>query len=215
MALSTVLATDNSRVSYAADFLSKKEADEVFAYLQTLPFRKTEISMFGKKVVVKRRTYAFATKEKYARYRYSGTENRAKVPMPGPIKKLQKKIKKAYGFKTNYVFLNEYPDATSGIGAHADDEPGIEAGSDIIGLSFGRSAPFVFHPKKGGKKAGQQVLTHGSVAVMSGQCQNEFKHSIPAEKKPISSKYPPADVGLSEPTNIRFSLTFRKNVAAK
>ena len=208
-----ILTTKQSAVSYDASFMKKAEADEVFKFLCTLPFRTETVKMFGKKIAVKRRTYAFATKRKYAAYRYAGTENRAKVPMPLMIKKLRKKINRRLGIKTNYVFLNEYPDATAGIGAHSDDEPGIVPDSAIVGLSFGRSAPFVFHPKGGGKKVAQQVLEHGSAAIMSGKCQSEFKHSIPACAKPISAKYPPTNVGLAGPTNTRFSLTFRKNTA--
>jgi len=212
MPLTPVLTTGKSTVSYDAAFLTEQEAQDAFAYLETVPVRSETVVMWGKRITVRRRTYAFATRDKYSRYRYAGTENRAKAPMPPVIDAMRKKIKRVYGIKTNYVFLNEYADATVGIGAHADDEPGIEPDSDIVGVSLGRSAPFVFHPKRGGRRVAQQVLEHGSAAVMSGKCQSEFKHSIPATSKP---RFPPVDVGLDEPTNKRYSLTFRLNKATR
>lgn len=210
----TVLSTQTSSVTYIQDFLSKRKANRLYKFVFKLPLKRETVRVFGKLHEPRRSVTAFATKERYAGYRYAGTENRAKVPMPGPLNKLRKSIKRRLGFNANYVFLNMYPDATAGIGSHADDEPGIVVGSDIVGVSLGRSASFVFHPKKGGKKVGEQVLVHGSAAIMSGNCQMEFKHSVPAEKNPISKKHPPVDVGLEQPTNIRFSLTFRKNVAS-
>ncbi len=195
------------QVTFHRTFLSKGEADELFQFCTMFPVHAKPVRMVRRQNTVRHRTCAFATKKKYATYKYTSTERPADVPMPGPIKKLCKQLRVQYpSTHFNYVCLTKYEDQPCGTEPHSDDDPGIVEHSDIAEISVGRDARIVFQRKRGRQFVDSQRLHHGSLIVMRDKCQVEYKHSICN-----LSNYSPVDVGLAEQADIRFSLTFRQN----
>lgn len=91
----------------------------------------------------------------------------------------------------NAVLCNLYRDGNDSVGLHADAEP--EMGPVIASLSLG--APRLFRLKRKGEGVVfSEKLSHGSLLIMAGNTQNEFRHEVP--KAP----------GVMQP---RINLTFR------
>jgi alkylated DNA repair dioxygenase AlkB len=92
----------------------------------------------------------------------------------------------------NAVLCNLYRDGSDSVGWHADAEP--EMGPVIASLSLG--APRLFRLKQTqGKLLFSKSMPHGSLLIMGGDTQRNFRHEVP--KQP----------GITEP---RINLTFRR-----
>ena len=85
------------------------------------------------------------------------------------------------------------------IGAHSDDEKDIIRRSPIITISLGETRTFRITPKREAPIKKNSILdlplVDGTIAIMSGRFQSEFKHAVP--------KQPSA-------TGRRISITIRK-----
>jgi|SRR5882672_1342453 len=92
----------------------------------------------------------------------------------------------------NAVLCNLYRDGSDSVGLHADAEP--EMGPVIASVSLGAERCFRLK-RKDGNVAFSQRLPHGSLLIMAGKTQQDFKHEVPKEP------------GVSQP---RINLTFRR-----
>jgi alkylated DNA repair dioxygenase AlkB len=92
----------------------------------------------------------------------------------------------------NAVLCNLYRNGNDSVGLHADAEP--EMGPVIASLSLGAERLFRLKGKDG-KVTLSHMLPHGSLLIMAGATQKNFKHDAP--KQP----------DITEP---RINLTFRR-----
>jgi alkylated DNA repair dioxygenase AlkB len=92
----------------------------------------------------------------------------------------------------NAVLCNLYRNGNDSVGLHADAEP--EMGPVIASVSLGIERLFRLKGKNGGVAFAER-LPHGSLLIMAGQTQNNFKHEVPKEP------------GITQP---RINLTFRR-----
>ena len=92
------------------------------------------------------------------------------------------------------VLVNYYPDGSSKINFHSDDEDDIEDNSFIFTLSFGHSRTIIFRTLERKKHVAKISLKDRSILLFSKASQHLFQHAIQHE------------TGVSE----RISLTFRK-----
>lgn len=92
----------------------------------------------------------------------------------------------------NAVLCNLYRGGSDSVGLHADDEP--EMGPVIASVSLGAERLFRLR-RKDGSIAFSERLSHGSLLIMAGHTQENFKHELP--KQP----------GITQP---RLNLTFRR-----
>ena len=92
----------------------------------------------------------------------------------------------------NAVLCNLYRNGNDSVGLHADAEP--EMGPVIASVSLGAERLFRLKEKKNGAVAFAERLPHGSLFIMAGNTQKNFKHEVPKE----------LDVALP-----RINLTFR------
>lgn len=78
----------------------------------------------------------------------------------------------------NAVLCNLYRDGNESVGLHADAEP--DMGPVIASLSLG--AERLFRLKgNGGAIAFSEKMPHGSLLIMAGRTQKNFKHDVPKE----------------------------------
>jgi len=91
----------------------------------------------------------------------------------------------------NAVLCNLYRNGNDSVGLHADAEP--EMGPVIASVSLGAERLFRLKGENG-TVAFAERLPHGSLFIMAGETQKNFKHEVPKEP----------DVGLP-----RINLTFR------
>jgi alkylated DNA repair dioxygenase AlkB len=92
----------------------------------------------------------------------------------------------------NAVLCNLYRDGNGSVRLHADDEP--EMGPVIASVSLGADRLFLLR-RKDGSVAFSERLPHGSLLIMAGDTQKNFKHEVPKEP------------GITLP---RINLTFRR-----
>jgi alkylated DNA repair dioxygenase AlkB len=91
----------------------------------------------------------------------------------------------------NAVLCNLYRNGNDSVGLHADAEP--EMGPVIASVSLGAERLFRLKAKNGAVAFAER-LPHGSLFIMAGRTQQNFKHEVPKEP----------DVALP-----RINLTFR------
>jgi alkylated DNA repair dioxygenase AlkB len=92
----------------------------------------------------------------------------------------------------NAVLCNLYRDGNDSVGLHADAEP--EMGPVIASVSLGAERLFKLR-RKDGSVAFSKRLPHGSLLIMAGKTQQNFKHEVPK------------GAGVTQP---RINLTFRR-----
>lgn len=91
----------------------------------------------------------------------------------------------------NAVLCNLYQDGSDSVGLHADKEP--EMGPVIASVSLGAERLFRLKASNGAIVLAER-LAHGSLLIMAGDTQRNFKHEVPKEP------------GITLP---RINLTFR------
>ena len=78
----------------------------------------------------------------------------------------------------NAVLCNLYRNGNDSVGLHADAEP--EMGPVIASVSLGAERLFRLK-RKNGAVAFAERLPHGSLLIMAGNTQKNFKHEVPKE----------------------------------
>jgi alkylated DNA repair dioxygenase AlkB len=78
----------------------------------------------------------------------------------------------------NAVLCNLYQDGNDSVGLHADAEP--EMGPVIASVSLGAERLFRLKGQNGAIAFAER-LPHGSLLIMTGKTQKNFKHEIPKE----------------------------------
>jgi alkylated DNA repair dioxygenase AlkB len=163
-------------------WLSRDEADALFDDLRyATAWSQGAIVMFGRELLEPRLTAWFGD----ADYTYSGRTVRA-FPWPVSLAALRVRVERAAGVPFNAVLLNLYRDGRDSMGLHSDDE--LELGRDptIASVSLGVGRRFVLVPKrKSARREGayELELVHGSLLVMAGACQHQYRHGVP--KQPL------------------------------
>src|SRR5262249_41951203 len=92
----------------------------------------------------------------------------------------------------NAVLCNLYRNGNDSVGLHADAEP--EMGPVIASVTLGAERLFRLKGQNG-TVVFAEPLPHGSLLIMAGKTQKNFKHEIPKEPK------------ITDP---RINLTFRR-----
>ena len=85
----------------------------------------------------------------------------------------------------NAVLCNLYRDGNDSVGLHADAEP--EMGPVIASLSLGAERRFRFK-RRDGSLAFSKVLPGGSLLIMAGHTQKNFKHEVPKERAVVDPR---------------------------
>lgn len=179
-------------LEYISDFFSQEESNYFFLKLENEIFwKRDELILFGKKIITKRKVAWYGSKE--FEYNYSNSSKKAILWTENLIH-LKNKIEEFSNEKFNSCLLNFYHSGEEGMGWHSDDEESIEKNSCIASISFGAERKFKFSHKSLPKKI-SILLENGSLLLMKGEIQTNWKHSIPIQKK---VKFP------------RINLTFRK-----
>ena len=128
-------------------------------------------------------------------YKYSGI-TRVALEWPEYLDEIRHQIEAFTEQDFNSVLLNYYRGGSDGMGKHSDDEEELGRNPVIASLSLGATRRFILHPKFAALGKSISVnLPHGSLMVMSGNCQKNWKHSVPKTKTPVGP---------------RINLTFRK-----
>ena len=174
-------------------WLGQGEADALFAALRAqVAWEVHRIRMFGRWVDSPRLSCWIG--DAGTGYVYSGARFEPH-PWPPALAALRPRIDAEAGVAMNSVLANLYRDGRDAMGWHSDDEPELGARPVIASLSLGGVRRFVLRHRREPARKLAFELPHGSLLLMAGDTQSDWKHALPRTARPV----PP-----------RINLTFRR-----
>ena len=177
---------------YHPGFLSEGDADRLLRCLwPELDWSQQDIVLFGRRVQQPRLSAWYG--DAGARYRYSGLSLEP-LPWHPALHRLRCTLESRLGRPFNSVLANAYRDGRDSMGWHADDEPELGSEPVIASVSLGACRRFLVRCVRTREPA-EFRLEHGSLLVMSGSSQADFRHALPK---------------TSRPCGLRINLTFRR-----
>lgn len=177
----------NGKLFYWPQFLSIKEANYYFDLLQVhIIWHTPRIKLFGKEIDSPRMAAWYG--DENAIYTYSGLTNQP-LPWFDELSEIKHCIEQQAQYRFNSVLANFYRDGNDSMGWHSDNESELGLNPVIASLSLGEERKFVLRHKR--NKAFRPVeiyLEHGSLLVMAGETQHNWRHSIPKTRKAIGPR---------------------------
>ena len=168
----------NSWLDYDPAFLPAGEAERVFARVrEELAWEQRDVVIFGRRIP-QPRMIAWGGAPPY---RYSGQtlEPRALTPLLAAV---LSRARDHANEPFNHVLVNRYRDGRDSMGMHADDERELGPAPVVATLSLGATRRFVIARRRGAAGDRHTVaLASGSLLVMRGACQSEFRHGLPRD----------------------------------
>ena len=181
-----ILELPQAEISYFPNFLSKKEASNLFTKLkETVPWQQDNIKVFGKTYAQPRLTSLYANNEKP--YSYSNI-----TMYPHRFKDDLLDIKEKVEHLTEYEFttclLNLYRNGKDSNGWHADDEKELGINPVIASISLGQERYFHLRYKEDKSLKHKILLAHGSLLLMKGETQHHWQHQIAKTARKIGER---------------------------
>ena len=182
---------------YHKDFLYIEEADKLLKFLEkNIPW--TQVKYFKPErgyVITPRMTWV----QGFHQEKLYPVNNIDPIPISNFLMPLKDLVEDYLNTKFNYLLFCKYRDQNDSITYHSDDENFLGKNPTIASLTLGCGRPFVLKNKKT-RENEIFDLTHGDLFVMKNNCQKDYFHAVPKQKKP---------------TGIRYSITFRNALNEK
>ncbi|MEK9584472.1 MAG: alpha-ketoglutarate-dependent dioxygenase AlkB, partial [Flavobacteriaceae bacterium] len=124
----------------------------------------------------------FLAADEKVNYTYSGLTLPA-VKFSESLLYLKNRIEEITSAKFNSCLANLYRDGNDSNGWHSDDEKELGSEPIIASISLGVTRNFDLKHKKNSLLKKRIELTHGSLLLMSGRTQEDFKHQIAKSKR--------------------------------
>ncbi len=125
-------------------------------------------------------------------YSYSGL-NLDPLPWHRRLLDLKSQLENELQTSFNSMLANAYRDGSDSMGWHTDDEEELGSQPVIASISLGECRRFLIRPNNG-RASIRMDLDHGSLLVMQGNSQREYKHALPKSRRMM---------------NLRINLTYR------
>ena len=180
------LAIPGAEIYYEEHFLASGEAAELFSALLKKCAWERHKTSFGHPVPRDEAYYG----DPGTHYTYSRREYRPLTWIPEllPLKARVEAATPAAAYfhlslpaiGYNAVLCNLYRDGSDSVGLHADAEP--EMGPVIASLSLGATRLFRLKAEDGAVVFSER-LAGGSLLIMAGETQKNFKHEVPKETR--------------------------------
>jgi alkylated DNA repair dioxygenase AlkB len=174
----------DGKLFYFSNCFSKIESDFNFnQLLNEIPWQHDEVMMFGKKIITKRMTAWYG--DEGCSYVYSNIK-RNPLPWTNLLLEIKKSVEEKAKTQFNSCLLNLYHDGSESMAYHSDDEPMLAKNGAIASVSFGAERRFLFRHnryKENQIPVVELILNHGSLLLMQGEIQNNWKHALPASAK--------------------------------
>jgi len=164
-----------SWLRYDPTWLPVEEADALLtALLAEVAWEERTIVALGQEIV-QPRLMGWAGE---LPYRYSGQTLPPRAAGPA-LAAIQARIEAAAATSFNHAVLNRYRDGRDHIARHADNEPELGREPLIAALSLGATRSFVLELKRRRAVKRTLRLPHGSLLIMGGALQHQWRHSLP------------------------------------
>jgi alkylated DNA repair dioxygenase AlkB len=173
----TPLPLEGADLLWDPHWLDPPAAQALFTSLQAqVGWETHRIRLFGRWVDSPRRSCWIG--DAGASYRYSGVRFEPRL-WPDVLAPVRERLAAELGGPFNSVLANLYRDGRDAMGWHADDEPELGAEPVIASLSLGQARRFVFRHRRDPQRQLAIELGSGSLLVMRGRTQAEFRHALP------------------------------------
>ena len=170
-------------IYYLPTLTLPRTPDEILHHLiANTPWRQDNITVWNKRYAQPRLIGWYG--DPGSSYTYSGI---TLIPLPWTnlLLDIKTQVEKISATTFNSVLINYYRDHRDSMGFHSDDEPELGAQPVIASLSLGEERTFILkHKTKTLAKPIRLRLTSGSLLIMKGPTQKNWKHGIPKETHP-------------------------------
>ncbi|WP_309091980.1 alpha-ketoglutarate-dependent dioxygenase AlkB [Phenylobacterium sp.] len=149
-------------------------------------WRQEEVLVWGKRHLQPRLVAWFGDPGRA--YSYSGISLKPE-PWTQRLLEIRAIIQDLCGAEFNSVLLNYYRDHRDSMGMHSDDEPELGSRPIIASLSLGERRTLVFKSKRHDPPLTRRfLLPSGSLLMMAGETQLNWKHGIAKESRPCGAR---------------------------
>jgi alkylated DNA repair dioxygenase AlkB len=94
---------------------------------------------------------------------------------------IMNRVKSLLNFDFDRLLINRYENGTDYIGSHSDKE--VYPGDPVVSICYGATRTFRIRDKITKNIVLDVPHQHGTLLVMAGNFQHEFKHEIPVQKR--------------------------------
>lgn len=176
----------DATVSLDPCWLPPAQADRLFEDLHSaIDWEVHRIRLFGRLVDSPRLSSWIGDSD--ASYVYSGVRFAPK-PWPPALARLRDQVSAAGGERFNSVLANLYRDGRDAMGWHSDDERELGPQPVIASLSLGAVRRFGFKHRRQPDQKLVLELGNGSLLLMSGATQSNYRHCLPRTARPIGAR---------------------------
>lgn len=191
------LEIEDAEISFARQVDLGEPADDVLReVIEGTPWRQEAVTIYGKRHMQPRLIAWYG--DAGQRYSYSGI---ALEPLPwtDTLARVHALVQDLAHERFNGVLLNYYRDHRDSLGFHSDDEKELGPTPVIASVSLGATGTFVLkHKARPELKPVRLELPSGSLLLMKGPTQKNWKHGIDKQSRPCGP---------------RVNLAFRRTVA--
>ncbi len=167
-------------------WLPQGRADALFAVLRdAIPWEVHRIRLFGREVDSPRLSCWIGDAD--AAYTYSGTRFEPR-PWPESLLPIRARLAREIGVDFNSVLANLYRDGRDSMGWHSDAEVELGPRPVIASLSLGANRRFVLKSRSDAGLKHAIELPHGSLLLMRGDTQRNYRHALPRTAKPMAAR---------------------------
>ncbi|SDA20631.1 alpha-ketoglutarate-dependent dioxygenase AlkB [Sphingomonas sp. NFR15] len=161
------------------DVILKRLIDEV-------PWRQQDVKLWGKTFKQPRLVAWFG--DEGTAYRYSGIYL-SPLPWTDILIGIKRRVESVTKNKFNSVLLNYYRDNNDSMGMHSDDEKELGHNPTIASVSLGAERPLLLKSKRiPESRTIKIVLASGSLLIMKGETQHNYRHGIAKERQAIGPR---------------------------
>ena len=184
---STILAPPEGNVIVYRDFFDQQTSNIYFTRLLTeIEWQQQHIKLYGRDILQPRLTAWHG--EPGIRYRYSGITLTAHC-WTETLYAIKQALKIVVAAPFNSVLLNLYRNGNDSMSWHSDDEKELGTHPAIASVSLGASRRFQFKHKHDNTLAKINLeLADGSLLIMQGDTQHNWKHQLPKVRKPLAPR---------------------------
>jgi alkylated DNA repair dioxygenase AlkB len=171
---------------FAPDWLQAGQADALFAeLLGSIEWETHRIRLFAREVDSPRLSSWIGDED--AAYTYSGTRFQPR-PWPPALAGIRRRLACELDCRFNSVLANRYRDGRDYMGWHSDNESELGPQPAIASLSLGATRRFVLKHRRETSHKLELPLAHGSLLVMRGDTQANYRHSLPRTARPVGER---------------------------
>ena len=155
------------------------------AALENIAWECHRIKIFGREVDSPRLSCWIG--DAGASYVYSQTRFEPNAWLP-ELQVTRQRLQNEFECQFNSVLANRYRNGQDSMGWHSDDEHELGKQPVIASISLGATRRFSFKAKTAGAKAAHIELPHGSLLLMRGDTQKNYRHALAKTSKPVGER---------------------------